>query len=495
MYEEEDFIEEDEPSEAQDQQEEQSCWTCIRSSFFDLYVKQAIYNGKVDVSLRDVSVVENKDYNRQMIFLPQTTLIENYVWSRNSPTVDDCYMDTIISMSENSKPHQMPIILYDPKYINALTKFFKNMANGELTKLTVYVQKLFDQKVQEIKLKKEKQGLNTRKRMNMRNFTKQFSDKLSNDDENRAGNIRSVDSALSSPGNGINQKYMTPQFKTSFGGGGGAVGGGAQTHKSTHPDDKGYQIKVDCGSRENKTIQIGGLNIYGKDDRNDRGWSSSGSDLDVDTPDLDSKSDDTKKRKQKSSEDKMEKQIAKHQNCKIVHQLQMRTKVVGRRGVQIVCLHHQVQLAPFFEIKAKTFELIYDTQLDHSILDVRMGIGQDGFNDLTQWPLTEFYRESSAPSKETFKCEDFVKDLRRHCMIYPLNQSDNSEFRIKTIMYTDTCPLLIDDPNKSKKPTGCEFFLNDVNLKFYQEMFLRVLNYFINRFLWAVTDADPYIDY
>jgi len=70
MYEEEDFIEEDEPSEAQDQQEEQSCWTCIRSSFFDLYVKQATYNGKVDVSLRDVSVVENKDYNRQMIFLP-----------------------------------------------------------------------------------------------------------------------------------------------------------------------------------------------------------------------------------------------------------------------------------------------------------------------------------------------------------------------------------------------------------------------------------------
>lgn len=37
--------------------------------------------------------------------------------------------------------------------------------------------------------------------------------------------------------------------------------------------------------------------------------------------------------------------------------------------------------------------------------------------------------------------------------------------------------------------------MNNVFFKFYQEMFLRLISYFINRFLWAVTDADPYEEY
>ena len=34
--------------------------------------------------------------------------------------------------------------------------------------------------------------------------------------------------------------------------------------------------------------------------------------------------------------------------------------------------------------------------------------------------------------------------------------------------------------------------MTNVELEYYQEMFLRVLSYFTNRFLGAITDSDPY---
>ena len=63
------------------------------------------------------------------------------------------------------------------------------------------------------------------------------------------------------------------------------------------------------------------------------------------------------------------------------------------------------------------------------------------------------------------------------------------------MMYTDTCPLRFDDGKKSMQLVGTELLLNNVFFKYYQEMFLRLISYFVNRFLWAVTDADPYDQY
>lgn len=115
----------------------------------------------------------------------------------------------------------------------------------------------------------------------------------------------------------------------------------------------------------------------------------------------------------------MNKTIAKHQNCRKVHQLQMKTKVVGPRGLYLICLHHSLPLAPFFEMKADSFELVYDTHLDHSILDVKFGLGREGFSDLTNWPLTQDYdARAKEKSKDFFKCSDYVSRLSRHPIIY-----------------------------------------------------------------------------
>jgi hypothetical protein len=80
------------------------------------------------------------------------------------------------------------------------------------------------------------------------------------------------------------------------------------------------QFQVDMGGREPRTIQIGVRNPFEKE-MIEHDWGSSDSELDDDTPDLESRSDDSLKRKQKLAEERMNKTIAKHQNCKKVQQL------------------------------------------------------------------------------------------------------------------------------------------------------------------------------
>jgi hypothetical protein len=54
---------------------------------------------------------------------------------------------------------------------------------------------------------------------------------------------------------------------------------------------------------------------------------------------------------------------------------------------------------------------------------------------------------------------------------------------------SDACPKI---RGTQSELMSCTVKFENIILEYYQEMFLRVLSYFTNRFLWALSDSDPY---
>ena len=48
-----------------------------------------------------------------------------------------------------------------------------------------------------------------------------------------------------------------------------------------------------------------------------------------------------------------------------------------------------------------------------------------------------------------------------------MDPSKASAFQIKTIMYTDSCPLYLEGRKEGKQMVACDFFLNNVYFKYY----------------------------
>ena len=77
-----------------------------------------------------------------------------------------------------------------------------------------------------------------------------------------------------------------------------------------------------------------------------------------------------------------------------------------------------------------------------------------------------------------------VKTLKRQQI---LDMAPGNAIIIESTLYYETCPHF----TKEKQSIGSAV-LSGVRLNYYNEMFTRILSYFLNRLLWAITDADPY---
>ena len=55
------------------------------------------------------------------------------------------------------------------------------------------------------------------------------------------------------------------------------------------------------------------------------------------------------------------------------------------------------------------------------------------------------------------------------------------------ILYSENCPL--HKPNTLSK---LKLEVASIKLLFCYEMFMRIIDYFFDKFLWAITDTDPY---
>lgn len=58
---------------------------------------------------------------------------------------------------------------------------------------------------------------------------------------------------------------------------------------------------------------------------------------------------------------------------------------------------------------------------------------------------------------------------------------------VSSKVFYETCPHF-----KHEAQSVGEAHLKGIKIYFYNEQFTRMLSYFLNRFLWAITDADPY---
>jgi hypothetical protein len=55
-------------------------------------------------------------------------------------------------------------------------------------------------------------------------------------------------------------------------------------------------------------------------------------------------------------------------------------------------------------------------------------------------------------------------------------------------LYTEKCPL-----HKPGVTSTLNVEIASVKLAFYFEMAFRIIDYFFDKFLWAITESDPYI--
>ena len=80
---------------------------------------------------------------------------------------------------------------------------------------------------------------------------------------------------------------------------------------------------------------------------------------------------------------------------------------------------------------------------------------------------------------------------KRQQILKKKDMSQPLDIDLSMLMYTEECPLL-QKSNKKDNLYHLNVNINNLELEYYQEMFLRVLSYFTNRFLGAITDSDPY---
>jgi hypothetical protein len=57
-----------------------------------------------------------------------------------------------------------------------------------------------------------------------------------------------------------------------------------------------------------------------------------------------------------------------------------------------------------------------------------------------------------------------------------------------TVMYTDKCPL-----HKPGVTSSLTVDIASVKIAYYFEMSFRIIDYFFDKFLWAITESDPYL--
>jgi len=102
-------------------------------------------------------------------------------------------------------------------------------------------------------------------------------------------------------------------------------------------------------------------------------------------------------------------------------------------------------------------------------------------------------RQSGVPrvAGEVCSLEDFVNSLKRQPVLLKKEADLPIILGVEVKMFTDHCTL-----RKRLHPTSeltkCRLNLDNFFLHYHQEMFLRVLGFITSKFLWALTETDPY---
>ncbi|CDW82625.1 ph domain containing protein [Stylonychia lemnae] len=168
------------------------------------------------------------------------------------------------------------------------------------------------------------------------------------------------------------------------------------------------------------------------------------------------------------------------QTCKSINLILIKA-IINASGISIVNCHHKYR-TPLFEMNIGDSKFSYEMHYDHDIIE---GTFTDFIvYDLTSYPKTidprnaeqaDLNKISKLEKREIIGCRD--KDGIKSNQVY-----------FKTILYTETCPLRI--------PLMTSQLILDISaikILYIYELAFRLQDYFFDKFLWAVTDTDPYV--
>jgi hypothetical protein len=116
--------------------------------------------------------------------------------------------------------------------------------------------------------------------------------------------------------------------------------------------------------------------------------------------------------------------------------------------------------------------------------------------DLTNYPLTlDPSVQPKARLSDFFENQDnseFIPQpaiIKRQEVIGIRDEiaNQNNAIRFKSVLFTDKCPL-----HQPGITSSFELDIASVKIVYVFEMSFRIIDYFFDKFLWAITESDPY---
>ena len=156
--------------------------------------------------------------------------------------------------------------------------------------------------------------------------------------------------------------------------------------------------------------------------------------------------------------------------------------MVVANGITVIAAHHKYY-TPLFDLSVGRFEFHYDMHYDH---DVMVGdFSNARAFDLTSYPFTQDPRVTKRASLAD------IDSYRRYEIIGIRDSQDlalSNAITFKSVLFTDKCPL-----HAPGITSSLSLEVASVKIVFFHEQAFRIIDYFMDKFLWSITESDPYL--
>ena len=171
----------------------------------------------------------------------------------------------------------------------------------------------------------------------------------------------------------------------------------------------------------------------------------------------------------------------RQENCQTVDLILVKTHVEAS-GLTIIAIHHEY-LTPLFDMSVGKTTFCHNMHYDHdymmaNFLNARV-------YDLTNYPFT--INPESAPKASLSNVDTFSRYEIIGIRDEDVEQGNGIFF--DTVLYEDHCPL-----HAPKITSKLRVEVASVKIVYFYEMSFRIIDYFMDKFLWALTESRPYMN-
>ena len=118
-------------------QKENRVWSIVYAKDVRLESEDKIFEAKADLKFAQLELYETRRLNKQILNIPEPSEVTVKLWPVNSPTMDSDQMKVDIAFGGK------PTMLFDPKYINELAKYLRDVADEEAPDVYQHIFRLY----------------------------------------------------------------------------------------------------------------------------------------------------------------------------------------------------------------------------------------------------------------------------------------------------------------------------------------------------------------